>query len=60
MKAMSKKGLKHSKIYTGSLETELHPVPSHTKMDFTKSQESFTKYLSRTTFEPYQNYKYTL
>jgi len=34
MKALSKKALKHTKIYTGSLKTELHQVPSHTNMDF--------------------------
>jgi len=29
---------KHTRIYTDSLNTELHLVPSYTKMDFTISQ----------------------
>jgi len=55
MKRVNKKVLKLSKIYTGLLKTELHPVPSYIIMNFTKSKESFTKSLSRTTFEPYKN-----
>ena len=33
----------HTKIYTGSLNLELHPVSSHTKMDSTKNTTIFTK-----------------
>jgi len=40
---MNMKVEKHTKIFNGSLKTELHPVPSHTKMNFTISKESFTK-----------------
>ena len=37
------KAEKHIRIYTGSLKVDLHPVPSHTKMDFTISEQSFTQ-----------------
>jgi len=49
MRAINKKTLKHTKIYTDSLKIGLHKVLSHTKIDFTKSQESFAKDCSRTT-----------
>jgi len=32
-------------IYTGSVNIQLHPVSSHTKMVSTKSQQSFAKRL---------------
>ena len=57
---MNMKAENHTRTYTGSLKTKLHLVPSHTKMDFTISQESFTQDFSRTTLEPYKNYKHTL
>jgi len=57
---MSLKAVKHTRVYTGSLKIELHPIPSHTKMNFTISQESFTQDCSRTTLKPYKNHKHTL
>jgi len=57
---MDMKVEKHTRIYTGSLKIELHLVSFHTKMDFTISQESFTQDCSKTTLEPYKNYKHTL
>jgi len=51
---------KKTQIYFGLLKIELHPVLSHTKMDFTILKESFTQDCSRTTLEPYKNYKHTL
>ena len=51
---------RHTRIYTASLKTELHPVSSHTKMDFTISQQSFTQDYTRTILEPFKNNMHTL
>ena len=58
-KAKIKNIQKTPRFYTGLLTTELHPVPPHIKVDFTKTtQFLYKKY--KTVLEQYNNINHSL